>query len=120
MTLAHVRVCTGPRPRRALSRPERLEALVTDLLKKGAIPQGAVNPEDPLDFVLRDSDAQTLAEAAYRFCRHEPGVDVVLTGTGSPAHLRDNIAAMLKPALPRPVCAKLEALFGNLDYLTGN
>ena len=29
-----------------------------------------------------------MTEAAYRFVRHEPGVDVVLFGTGDAAHLR--------------------------------
>ena len=106
--------------RRALSQPKRLKELVAELVTKGDIPRGAINPDDPLDFVLAGSDAATLPEAAYRFCRHEPGVDVVLTGTGNPAHLRENIAAILKPALPRPVLGKLEALFGKLDYLTGN
>jgi len=106
--------------RRALSQPKRLKQMVAELLKQGEIPRGALNPDDPLDFVLTGSDAATLPEAAYRFCRHEPGVDVVLTGTGNPAHLRENIAAILKPALPRAVLDKLEALFSRLDYLTGN
>ena len=106
--------------RRGLSQPQRLKAMVAALIKTGAIARGAVNPDDPLDFVLRDGGAATLPEAAYRFCRHEPGVDVVLTGTGNPAHLQENIAAILKPALPRPVLDKLEELFGKLDHLTGN
>jgi aryl-alcohol dehydrogenase-like predicted oxidoreductase len=106
--------------RRALSQPKRLKEMVAELLEQDEIPGDALNPEDPLDFVLTDSDAATLPEAAYRFCRHEPGVDVVLTGTGNPAHLQENVAAILKPALPRAVLDKLEALFGRLDYLTGN
>ncbi len=32
--------------------------------------------------VTRESDARTLPEAAYRFVRHEPGIDVTLSGTG--------------------------------------
>jgi aryl-alcohol dehydrogenase-like predicted oxidoreductase len=106
--------------RRALSQPKRLKELVAELVKKGELPRGALNPDDPLDFVLAGSDAVTLPEAAYRFCRHEPGVDVVLTGTGSPAHLQENIAAILKPPMPRPVLEKLDALFGKLDHLTAN
>ena len=106
--------------RRGLSQPQRLKEMVAELIENGAIARGAVNPRDPLDFVLSGSDAATLPEAAYRYCRHEPGVDVVLTGTGNAAHLQDNIAAILKPALPRPVLDKLEALFGKLGHLTGN
>jgi aryl-alcohol dehydrogenase-like predicted oxidoreductase len=106
--------------RRALSQPQRLKELMTELVANGAIPRDALNSDEPLDFVLRDSDARTLPEAAYRFCRHEPGVEVVLTGTGNPAHLQENIAAILQPPLPDRVLTKLTELFGALDYLTGN
>jgi aryl-alcohol dehydrogenase-like predicted oxidoreductase len=53
-------------------------------------------------------------EAAYRYARYEPGVDVVLFGTGNSAHLRANIASLTKPPLPEPDRAKLAALFGHL------
>jgi aryl-alcohol dehydrogenase-like predicted oxidoreductase len=106
--------------RRALSQPDRLKTIVADLIQKGALSPGAMNVKDPVDFMLKESSAQTLPEVAYRFCRHEPGVDVVLTGTGNPEHLRANVQSILKPALPEPVLEKLEATFGNLDTLTGN
>jgi aryl-alcohol dehydrogenase-like predicted oxidoreductase len=106
--------------RRALSRPDRLKAVCTDLVKSKAIASGALNAQAPLDFVLRESGAATLPEAAYRFCRHEPGVDVVLTGTGNPEHLRANVESILKPRLPKTVLQRLETIFGGLDYLTGN
>jgi len=106
--------------RRVLSQPERLKGIISDLLEKGAIQRGAVNADDPLGFVLRDGGAATLPEAAYRFCRHEANVNVVLTGTGNPAHLKSNVESILKPALPKAVLQKLEEIFGNIDYLTGN
>jgi len=106
--------------RRALSQPVRLKEIVADLIQKGAIPRGSVNPDDPLDFMRQEGGAATLPEAAYRFCRHEQGVDVVLTGTGSPAHLRENVEAILKPSLPSGVRRRLASIFGNLDHLTGN
>jgi L-galactose dehydrogenase len=55
-----------------------------------------------------------MIEAAYRFARHEPGVDVVLFGTGDAGHLRSNVASLLKPPLPDADRAKLAALFGHL------
>jgi aryl-alcohol dehydrogenase-like predicted oxidoreductase len=55
-----------------------------------------------------------MIEAAYRFARHEPGVDVVLFGTGDAAHLRTNVESLLKPPLPEADRAKLMALFGHL------
>ncbi|MGH7931109.1 MAG: aldo/keto reductase, partial [Candidatus Binatia bacterium] len=106
--------------RRALSQPQRLREMVAELIEKGEIPRAAVNSQEPLDFVLSESDAATLPEAAYRYCRHTSGVDVVLTGTGNLEHLRENVAAILKPPLPQPVLDKLAALFGGLDFLTGN
>jgi L-galactose dehydrogenase len=106
--------------RRGLSQPARLKGICKELLAKGAIHKGAVDPNDPLGFLLKETDAATLPEAAYRFCRHEPGVHVVLTGTGNPAHLKENLAALSKPPLPKPALQKLEEIFGGLDYLTGN
>ena len=55
-----------------------------------------------------------MIEAAYRFARHEPGVDVTLFGTGDAAHLRANVASLMKPPLPAADRAKLVALFGHL------
>ncbi len=106
--------------RRALSQPARLRALCAELVRQGAIAKQTLDAADPLGFLLRESDAKTLPEAAYRFCRHERGVDVVLTGTGNAEHLQENIAAILKPPLPEAVLEKLANLFGGLDYLTGN
>ena len=45
---------------------------------------------------------------------NEPGVDVVLFGTGDAGHLRSNIASLLKPPLPEADRAKLDALFSRL------
>ena len=106
--------------RRALSQPTRLIEMCTELVEKGTLARGALDLDDPLGFLLKETDAATLPEAAYRFCRHEQGVDVVLTGTGNPEHLKENIAAILKPPLPDSALAKLEKLFGDLDALTGN
>ena len=49
----------------------------------------------------------SLTELAYRYCRHQAEIDVVLTGTGDPAHLRQNITAALAPPLPDSVLAEL-------------
>jgi aryl-alcohol dehydrogenase-like predicted oxidoreductase len=53
-------------------------------------------------------------DAAYRYVRHEPGVDVVLFGTGDVGHLWTNIASILKPPLPAAGRAKLQNLFSHL------
>ncbi len=106
--------------RRALSRPGRLSEMCAELVARGALAKDSVEINDPLGFLIEETDAATLPEAAYRFCRHERGVDVVLTGTGNPQHLKENVSAMLKPPLPKAALAKLESLFGGLANLTGN
>jgi aryl-alcohol dehydrogenase-like predicted oxidoreductase len=106
--------------RRALSQPARLKKLCAELVGSGAISAGALNLEDPLDFVTRDGAAVSIQDAAYRFCRHEPGVDVVLTGTGNPEHLRANVQSLCRPPLPAAVQLRLKELFGNIDGVTGN
>ena len=58
--------------------------------------------------------ASSVIDAAYRFVRHEPGVDVVLFGTSDPEHLCTNIASLLAPPLPEADRARLASLFGHL------
>jgi aryl-alcohol dehydrogenase-like predicted oxidoreductase len=106
--------------RRALSQPGRLKEVCAELVEKGTLDKNSLDANDPLGFLLKETDAATLPEAAYRFCRHENGVDVVLTGTGNADHLKENIGAILKPPLPKAALEKLDELFGRLDNLTGN
>src|SRR6516165_3097056 len=74
--------------RNIFSQPERLRSTLRDLAAAGEVPQSFADPPDPLAFLIHDDGASTVPDAAYRFVRHEPGVDVVLFGTGDPAHLR--------------------------------
>ena len=67
-----------------------------------------------------DGKALTVVDAAYRFYCHEPGVHVVLSGTGSSDHLKANIESLTKPPLPEPVTARLREIFGKVDCITGN
>jgi aryl-alcohol dehydrogenase-like predicted oxidoreductase len=46
--------------------------------------------------------------------RHEPGVDVVLFGTGNQEHLRANIESILRPPLPQQDRDRLRELFSHL------
>ena len=68
---------------------------------------------------FHEAGAANVIEAAYRFVRHEPGVDVTLFGTGDAAHLRTNIASLLKAPLPQADRDKLTALFGHLAIGVG-
>jgi aryl-alcohol dehydrogenase-like predicted oxidoreductase len=81
---------------------------------------GVERVSDLLGFLTDTGKAETIPEAAYRYCRYEPGMDSVLTGTGSVEHLKENIAALLKEPLPAADCERLAALFGRVDSVSGN
>ena len=106
--------------RRALSDPAALRDAVAGLIERGEVSAGAVDAADPLGFLRARADIGSLTEAAYRFCRHEPGAHVVLTGTGDARHLEANIAAIQAPPLAPEVLDQLSGLFGNVDSLAGN
>src|SRR5271163_675824 len=104
--------------RNIFSREGRLAATMRELAADGLVPQGLADSPDPLGFLVHDDlhggGASSVIDAAYRFVRHEPGVDVVLFGTGDLGHLRSNIASILKPPLPEADHARLASLFGHL------
>ena len=58
------------------------------LADKGLVEKWLGDSDDPLGFLIHEGGAASMTEAAYRFARHEPGVDVVLFGTGDAGHLR--------------------------------
>jgi len=99
--------------------PPRVAREMKELAAKGLVEKWLAESDDPLGFLVRPDGADSMIEAAYRFVRHEPGVDVVLFGTGDGAHLRANVASLLKPPLPEPDRAKLVALFGQLKEGVG-
>ena len=101
--------------RAALGHPARLRAF-TDAL----VAQGQLDPADLAafpDFLL--AEAPSLPDAAYRFCRDEPGVHVVLSGTGNPAHLDANLASFARPPLTQQTRNRLIHLFRRVDSTTG-
>ena len=106
--------------RRALSRPEALRELVAGLVRGGSVDAAAVDAADPLDFLAAHREVKSVVEAAYRFCRHEPGSHVILTGTGNAEHLHENVASILAPQLPLEISARLADVFGRVDSVSGN
>jgi aryl-alcohol dehydrogenase-like predicted oxidoreductase len=105
--------------RRALSQPEKLVAAIQELINLGQLDPADIDLANPLGFVLEESDATSIVEAAYRFCRYEPGVHVVLSGTGNPEHLQANIDSLCRPPLPDSVVQKLRYIFRNASAVTG-
>lgn len=104
--------------RRALSSPEGLKEALEMIDKAGQLDRTKLDANDPLGFLKEDTGG--IVDAAYRFCRHEPGIHVVLTGTGNVEHLKENVASINRGPLPSKILSKLEELFGQVDSVSGN
>ncbi len=104
----------------ALSNPEHLKKVIRELIEKKEISASDIDKANPLNFLIHDGGASSIIDAAYRFCRYETGIDVVLSGTGNPDHLKANIESFYRPSLPREDVAKLKFIFRNVDSVLGN
>lgn len=105
--------------RTALSRPDVLRKLMQVIVERGMVEQDDFDADDPLGFAWK-GHASSLEEAAYRFCRWEPGIDVVLSGTGNLSHLEENARSINGDRLPDDVTERLRALFARVDSVSGN
>jgi aryl-alcohol dehydrogenase-like predicted oxidoreductase len=105
--------------RLALSRPGRLKEVVRELIAKGQLDASEIDMDDPLGFVITDGGAASIPDAAYRFCRDEPGTHVILSGTGSADHMRANLEAIERPPLPEAVISRLRSIFRRVDSISG-
>jgi aryl-alcohol dehydrogenase-like predicted oxidoreductase len=94
--------------------PPRIAREMKYLAEKGLVDKALGETDDPLGFLVHPGGASNVIEACYRYVRHEPGVDIVLFGTGNVEHLRTNVAAINMPPLPEADRAKIEKLFGHL------
>ncbi len=99
--------------------PPRVAREMRELAAKGLVEKWLGETADPLGFLVHQGGAASMIEAAYRFARHEPGVDVVLFGTGDAGHLRANVESLLKPPLPEADREQLARLFGHLAVGVG-
>ena len=100
--------------RNIFSKHDVLTKTFGELAAEGKVPAELAREPNPLGFLVHESGAESVVDAAYRFARHQPGIDVVLFGTGSVDHLRANIASILRPPLPAADVEKLRDLFGHL------
>jgi len=105
--------------REALSRPEKLRETVASLVQQGVIDPERVDVEDPLGFLRQGEDSMSLMDAGYRFCRAEPGIHVVLSGTGNLQHLEQNVNSILRPPLSTSNHQRLVRLFAQVDTVSG-
>ncbi len=101
--------------RLVFSQLDRLKSTVDNLVAEGKLPSWLGEKENPLDFLIHPNGARNIVDAAYRFCRHEPGTDVVLSGTGNVAHLKSNVESILSEPLPQEDLQRIKDLFGHLE-----
>jgi len=106
--------------RRAFSNPERLSQIILELVEKEQVNPDDIDKKHPLKFLIHENGANSLTDAAYRFCRYEPGVHVVLSGTSNPDHLRANIESFSRPPLPEEDVAKIKEIFNKVDSVSGS
>ncbi|MBT5155552.1 MAG: aldo/keto reductase [Gammaproteobacteria bacterium] len=106
--------------RRALSNPAVLMQNIEQLISTGEIEKGVASNDDPLKFLTGHPEVKSVIEAAYRYCRYEPGVSLVLTGTGSLDHLTSNVAALTAPPLPGELIEELDRIFGKVRSVSGD
>ncbi|MBD3174888.1 MAG: aldo/keto reductase [Armatimonadia bacterium] len=105
--------------RRAFSNPDRMREILNELVEKGQLDPEFAEAEDRFQFLL-DGGAEDLADAAYRFCRYEPGADVVLSGTGKVEHLRRNVESLNRPPLSEAAVARAREIFAKVDSVSGS
>jgi len=105
--------------RLALSRPKRLKECIDELIEKKQLNPNEINLSDPLGFLTHKGVAEDVIDAAYRFCRYEPGAHVILSGTGNLNHMKANIESILRPSLSEKTIVKLKSIFKNVDSISG-
>ncbi len=106
--------------RKAMSDPAFLAETIRTLLDEGQIDADDLDdPDHALDFLIRPDGAASVPDAAYRFCRHEPGTHVILSGTGNPDHLAENVASLERDPLPPHDIERMKYIFRNVDATTG-
>ncbi|NET31635.1 MAG: hypothetical protein F6K19_06495 [Cyanothece sp. SIO1E1] len=106
--------------RRSLGNQRRLQAALNQFSQAGVIDIDYLEQNNPLDVLFSSAGVTRMTDAAYRYCRAEPGMHVVIFGTGSLEHLEANIISGLRPALPLESINKLNRLFARVTHFSGN
>ena len=90
---------------------------LSDAQRRGEVLDEMNLPAETLDFL---GDAESVTEKGYRFCRHEPGIDCVLFGTGNQNHLRVNVRSINGNPLSADDAKRLNDLFGTRESVSGS
>lgn len=106
--------------RGALTRADLLSAKIEKLIASGEVSREEIAAADPVALLAAAGAEGAIADAAYRFCRHSPGIDVVLFGTGNVGHVGENILSINGPPLPEATRTALLHLFRNVESEAGD
>ena len=105
--------------RNALSDREHEQEMLKKLIALGQVSADDIDLEEGLMYLVNKGYASTIMEAAYRYCNHTDEIDVVLFGTSSPDHLKDNLSSLSMPPLPDEALDWLDKVFGKVDSISG-
>ncbi len=92
-----------------------LGSTIKELVRDGLLDPQYERSDQPLQFLISKGGAESIIDAAYRYVRHEPGVNVVLFGTGNPDHLATNINSILNGPLNPIVVEQITKDMGDLE-----
>lgn len=106
--------------RKAMISQSALAVFMKSLAGQGLIDPDRFDEQNPLGFLLDQDEYESLTELAYRFCISEPGIHSILSGTGNPQHLEQNLRDIGKGPMPAGDREALMSLFERVDSVSGN
>ena len=92
----------------------RLKKEIDRLVKNKQLPEWLFDEKEPLEYFLKDSGANNIIDACYRYVRHQKGIDTVLFGTGDIDHLKKNIRSIVNSKLSDECINKFNQYFSHL------
>ncbi len=92
----------------------RLQEDIHKLVKDKRLPEWFLDEKEPLEYILKDSGANSIIDACYRYVRHQQGIDTVLFGTGNIDHLKENIKSISNLKLSDECINKINQYFSHL------